>query len=268
MEIETRPATETDYPAFVKLFGELGIPDPVPDAGYYVAKLMPEMIVASAGENVVGYATWRTYGTTTHIPNVAVDPAWRGRRVGQLLLERIRVLAKAAGCTRWYLNVKTDNAPAIRLYERCGFVTDKESWALSVPWRAALALPFDPGLADAIVRPEDDADIATRFGLPPERLPVLRARSTSTVLVAVHAPDGGGPVAFAAFDTSFPGAYPFKTLRPDLAGNLMRACHAYAELDKHDFVRLTVEGDRPLYEALTAGGASLLFALLQLASPL
>lgn len=268
MTIATRAAVAADYEAFVKLFGELGIPDPVADRDYYLAKLMPEMVIAHDGPTVVGYATWRTYGATAHVPNVSVDPAWRGCRVGQVLLERIRELAKAAGCTRWYLNVKTDNTPAIRLYERCGFVTDKESWVLSIAWRDALALPFDPGLANAVVRPEDDAELAARFGLEPARVPVLRARSDATVLVAVHAPDGGGPVAFAAFDTSFPGAYPFKTLRPDLAGNLMRACHAYAELDRHDSIRLTVESDRPLYDALVAGGATLLFALLQLASPL
>jgi GNAT superfamily N-acetyltransferase len=268
MEIATRGAVESDYPAFVRLFGELGIPDPIPSVDKYVEKLMPMMLVADADGTVVGYATWRAYGTTVHVPNVAVDPAWRGRRIGQLLLERIRDAAKQAGCTRWYLNVKADNAPAIRLYERCGFAVDKESWALAMPWTRVLALSFDPGLASAEVRPDEDADIATRFGLELERVAVLRARSASTVLLAVHAPDGGGPVAFAAFDTGFPGAYPFKTLRPDLAGNLLRACHARAELDRFDYIRLTVEGDRPLYEALVAGGAQLTFALLQLASPL
>lgn len=268
MAIEVRSAVESDYPVFVRLFGELGIPDPVPSIDRYVERLMPGMLVADEGGAVAGYATWRAYGTTAHVPNVVVDPAWRGRRIGQLLLERIRELAKQAGCTRWYLNVKRDNAPAIRLYERCGFVVDKESWALTMPWTAALALPVDPGLAAGEVRPEDDAGVAARFGLEAERLPVLRARSASTVLVAVHAPGGGGPVAFAAFDTSFPGAYPFRTLRPDLAGNLLQACHAHAELDRFDYIRLTVEGDRPLYEALVSGGAQLSFALLQLASAL
>ena len=267
MEIGTRAAVETDYAPFVRLFGELGTPAPVPRVDSFVVRLVPHMLVAHAGDDVVGYITWRAYGATVHVPNVAVDPAWRGRRIGELLLERVRGLAKAAGCTRWYLNVKATNTPALRLYERCGFALDKESWALSIPWRAALALPYDPGLAKALVRPEEDAAIAARFGLELERIAVLRSREGS-ILVAVHAPDGGGPVAFSAFSPAYPGAYPFLTLRPDLAGALLRACHAHADLARFDYIRLTVEGDRALHDTLVAGGAELTFALYQLASAL
>ncbi|MEO6775261.1 MAG: GNAT family N-acetyltransferase [Kofleriaceae bacterium] len=268
MTMEIRGAVEDDYPSFVRLFGELSIPDPTPPRDRYVAQIVSRMLVAREGDLVIGYAIWRAYGTTAHVPNVVVDPAWRGRRVGQRLLERVRELACAAGCTRWYLNVKADNAAAIRLYERCGFALDQESWALSIRWAAALGIPFDPELATSLVRPEDDAELSERFGMAPERIAAFRTRATGSVLVAVHAPEGGGPVAFAAFNPHHPGAHPFVVRRADLAGNLLRACHGYADLESFDFIRLTVEGDRPLYDSLIASGATLTFALLQLASPL
>jgi GNAT superfamily N-acetyltransferase len=261
-----RPARDDDYPAFVRLFGELHIPDPTPSVARFVEHLRPRMLVAHVDEEVIGYATWRAYGETVHIPNVAVDPSWRGHRVGQLLLEHIRDLARAEGCTRWYLNVKAENTSARRLYERCGFTLAHESWALAITWQRALALPHDLALASSIVPPDDDARIAAAFSFEPQRVAVFRTRESS-VLVQVTEPDGQ-PVGFAAFSPLFPGAYPFVTLRPELAGDLLRAFHGHALHDQFDHTRVTVEADRALHDTLLAGGATLTFALLQLESPL
>jgi len=53
---------------------------------------------------------------------LAVHPAFRGQNLGAELLARMADLACAQGGTRLLLDVVEDNLPAIRLYERLGFV--------------------------------------------------------------------------------------------------------------------------------------------------
>jgi ribosomal protein S18 acetylase RimI-like enzyme len=63
-----------------------------------------------------------------YVSNVAVYPDFRGRGAGTLLLERAEKRARAAGSAAIVLDVETDNLPAIRLYQRRGYV---------VQWRTA-----------------------------------------------------------------------------------------------------------------------------------
>jgi GNAT superfamily N-acetyltransferase len=262
--METREATPADYPAFVRLFQQLGTPDPVADAARFASEIMPGMLVAGEPE-VAGYALWRSYGATAHVVHLAVDAAARRRGIGRALLERVRRAAAGAGCVRWYLNVKRDNAPAIRLYESCGFRLELESWALRVPWAVAAKLPSGGGVA-ATIGPADDAAIAARFGLEPGRVASLRDRQ-GYVAVAVAVREGGELAGFAAFDPGFPGASPFCVARPELTGALLAACRAHAR-PEHDHIRLAIEGDRAAAELLIAAGAELTFEILRLAAPL
>lgn len=71
---------------------------------------------------VIGYAGLARMGPEWEpefeVHTIGVDPRWQGRGVGRALLEAL--LARACGPV--YLEVRTDNAPAIALYERYGFV--------------------------------------------------------------------------------------------------------------------------------------------------
>ena len=53
--------------------------------------------------------------------NVAVDPAYRGKGYGEMLMERAEQYAIAHGCPAITLEVRQSNAPARRLYEKCGY---------------------------------------------------------------------------------------------------------------------------------------------------
>jgi ribosomal protein S18 acetylase RimI-like enzyme len=55
------------------------------------------------------------------ILSIAVDPGWRGRGIGALLLARAEAEARQRGFERMNLTVHADNIAAIRLYERCGW---------------------------------------------------------------------------------------------------------------------------------------------------
>ncbi len=288
MPFTLRPATADDHAAFLRLFAELRIPDPAPLPATFAERFTPNMTVACAGDDVIGYTRWRRYGTTAHVIHVVTDPAWRGKRVGQLLLEALRASARDAGCTRWYLNVKKENTSALRLYERCGFAIEMDCWSLRMPWTSALDLPAATDVATRLAVIEEDAAIATRFGWNIERVESIRGHLRATMIVGTTSETSetsetgetgetgttgatsetsatSAIDAFAAFLPGYPGAAPIATARPGLAGVLLRACHAYAR-PEHDYTRLHVEGNHALYEELVAGGAETAFSLWQMSS--
>jgi ribosomal-protein-alanine N-acetyltransferase len=68
---------------------------------------------------LAGYLVLSRYDTVWHLMNVAVDPARQNQGIGRQLLEQ---MIERAGVEEQYtLEVRTSNAPAIRLYERFGF---------------------------------------------------------------------------------------------------------------------------------------------------
>jgi ribosomal protein S18 acetylase RimI-like enzyme len=73
----------------------------------------------------------RTIGTLAryeyYVSNVAVFPELRGRGLGTVLMGAAEQEAVAAGLASIVLDVETDNAAAIRLYQGLGFVTTSET---------------------------------------------------------------------------------------------------------------------------------------------
>jgi ribosomal protein S18 acetylase RimI-like enzyme len=61
-----------------------------------------------------------------HLIALWVRPAGRGRKVGEALIEATARWARSRGFDALYLWVTESNAPARRLYERCGFTTTGE----------------------------------------------------------------------------------------------------------------------------------------------
>jgi ribosomal protein S18 acetylase RimI-like enzyme len=55
------------------------------------------------------------------VESLAVSPQARGAGVGTALLGAVRAELEARGCRHWSISVATDNAAAVRLYERAGF---------------------------------------------------------------------------------------------------------------------------------------------------
>lgn len=252
-----RAARTDDYEAFARLFAELVVPDPTPTRDVYDAQIRPHAIVLEDGE-VIAYAYFVVFGDVTHVKNVVVDRAHRGKKLGRALLDEVARRARAGGSTRWYLNVKPDNAAAIRLYEGAGLRTVLASSALEIAWSDVARLPARSAIAET-PRPEDDATIESTFGLAAGHVPSLRA--SDRVLVALR--DGGALVGFAAFDPSFPGAAPLRLARPDLARAMLEALRPHAR-PEHASVRLFVEGDPRLVEALRQCGARVVLEALRM----
>ncbi|HVY11549.1 MAG TPA: ribosomal protein S18-alanine N-acetyltransferase [Mycobacteriales bacterium] len=72
---------------------------------------------------VCGYAGLCAYAPhEAYVQTMAVAPAMRRRGLGEAMLLELMAEATRRGCPRVDLEVRADNDPAIRLYERNGFV--------------------------------------------------------------------------------------------------------------------------------------------------
>ena len=79
-------------------------------------------LVAVDGETVVGYVGSQTVIDETDMMNVAVHPDYRRQGIAESLVEKLVEELEAIGSRALTLEVRASNAPAIRLYEKLGFL--------------------------------------------------------------------------------------------------------------------------------------------------
>ena len=78
--------------------------------------------VALEQEQVCGCAGMQIVGEQGDILTVGVDPAFRRRGIGEALVQAMLDSFRQAGGRELFLEVRASNAPARRLYEKCGFM--------------------------------------------------------------------------------------------------------------------------------------------------
>ena len=252
--IRIRAAQQADFPAFARLFPELGTPDPDPDEQAWARIVDASWVLEEDGE-VRAYLYGQVLPECGYVRNLVVAPEARGRGYGRRLMTSFADRLRAHGIERWELNVKPDNVPAIALYERLGMRPVYRTDVLRLTWAQAEALPRAP--ADvAEVPPETDAEVEAALDVP--RGLLARGRAEGRHPIALHDPTGH-PVGLALFDPDFPGAFPFRVAHPDLAGTLLDGLRPFA---RHPFLTLTAEGDEALAERLVATGATLMLRVV------
>lgn len=79
------------------------------------------LVAEEAGE-VCGYIGMYQALDEGEITNVAVAPEQRNAGIGWMLMQAALEKAMQQGITQIVLEVRVSNNPAIRLYEKCGFV--------------------------------------------------------------------------------------------------------------------------------------------------
>ncbi len=111
--------------------GTLRLPfESVDAAGKRIFNGNPDVtsLVAELDGRIVGnLGLWRQAGRRAHVGRIGmgVHDDWTGRGIGrQLLAAALEVADDWLGLLRLELSVNVDNAPAIRLYESCGFETE------------------------------------------------------------------------------------------------------------------------------------------------
>lgn len=257
-ELRFREATPSDFGDVLRLLPLLRTGDPLPDEATWQERLRPGSVVLEEDGRVVAVAWARTIGAWAHVVHVIVDEALQGRGLGRRLMEGLAACLRAAGCSRWYLNVKRDNEPALRLYRALGFGTPVETEALEVPVTAIGTLPAPEGaLAARIAAGEEDESIEATWELPHGIVADARARGELPIAL------GARSEAFAIFHPPFGGAWLFRVAAPAWARPLLEACRAHLPAPRE--MLLVVAEDPGVAALLRAHGARLRFALYRLA---
>lgn len=142
-EAHIRPAEDADLPRVMQI-ESASFPTPWPASVLKGHVGEPGFLVNQWLDDVVGYViagiriptlfarlekrtrAWMGVPTdleeqTGHIMNIAVDPVHRGKGVGSALLRAAMDHLRRMDASCAELEVRTDNASAIRLYERYGF---------------------------------------------------------------------------------------------------------------------------------------------------
>lgn len=72
-------------------------------------------------ERVFAFIVFWVMGEDAEVLDVVVDPQWRRRGLGTLLLRKAIADSMRSGAVRMRLNVRKSNTPAIELYQRLRF---------------------------------------------------------------------------------------------------------------------------------------------------
>jgi ribosomal protein S18 acetylase RimI-like enzyme len=78
-------------------------------------------LVAEVGGQIIGSVLGGFDGRRGMVYHLAVEPSYRKRGIGALLMQELETRLKAKGCIRSYLLVTRDNLDAIRFYENTGW---------------------------------------------------------------------------------------------------------------------------------------------------
>lgn len=101
-----------DQPWTVNMF----IPEVEDENAHYV--------VGVRGDEVICYGGFHKILDEAHITNIAVKKCERGRGIGKFLMSELLARAKMLGVKSVTLEVRSDNIPALNMYESFGFTVE------------------------------------------------------------------------------------------------------------------------------------------------
>ncbi|MDC9822458.1 ribosomal protein S18-alanine N-acetyltransferase [Devosia sp. ZB163] len=90
-------------------------------AAYILDERTPIYVACDARRRVAGFAMIRHLGEDVELITIAVDKKWRKKGVGLALMRALFDDLLMSPAKRLILEVATDNAAAMRLYEKLGF---------------------------------------------------------------------------------------------------------------------------------------------------
>jgi ribosomal-protein-alanine N-acetyltransferase len=125
MTASLRPMTRADIQAVLRLehtvFGEEAWTERMLEGEIAQQPSSRHYLVAEEEGAIVGYAGLLAAGHQADVLTIGVAPGRWGQGTGTALLTGLLAEAKRRGCTEVFLEVRTDNDRAQRLYRRNGF---------------------------------------------------------------------------------------------------------------------------------------------------
>lgn len=138
MKIAIREAVEEDFGAVLNLIKELAEYEKAPEKVTNSVEQMKReknffrsFVAETESGEIVGmavyffaYYTW--VGKSLYLDDIYVKEAYRGRKIGSLLMKKVLEAAKKEGCKRVRWQVLSWNKPAIDVYRNLGAEIDDE----------------------------------------------------------------------------------------------------------------------------------------------
>ncbi len=81
-------------------------------------------VVMHKDSDILGFAIYSPIIPESHLLNIAIDPAYQGKGLGDKLLQQIILQNRTIGVKTISLEVRVSNLTAINLYEKRGFYKD------------------------------------------------------------------------------------------------------------------------------------------------
>lgn len=124
-DLRIRDARAGDIDALAGLEAASFPGDRIPRASFRRLLVRPSaaLRLATSGDALLGYSLllFRKGSTLARLYSIAVAREARSLGLGRRLMKDAERIARARGCTRLRLEVRADNAAAIRLYEALGY---------------------------------------------------------------------------------------------------------------------------------------------------
>lgn len=79
------------------------------------------VLVAKVDGNVIGFVSFTIIIDELQIINVAVDPLFQGKGIGNAIMNELISYGSKNGVLKYFLEVRESNLSAIHLYEKYGF---------------------------------------------------------------------------------------------------------------------------------------------------
>jgi ribosomal-protein-alanine N-acetyltransferase len=91
-------------------------------AAYIAGEGTPVYVACDSRRRIAGFAMLRHLGEEVELITIAVDRKWRNKGVGLMLMRALFDRLLMSPAKRMLLEVATDNAAALKLYGKLGFV--------------------------------------------------------------------------------------------------------------------------------------------------
>ena len=121
--ISFRYANQYDIPLIVHIENQ-SFTVPWPESAFYndiIHNRFAVYLLLEYEGRVVGYCGVWIVLDEAHITNIAVLPGYRGRKLGEALMRKVKEVAKQAGANTMTLEVRVSNTAARSLYQKLGF---------------------------------------------------------------------------------------------------------------------------------------------------
>lgn len=120
-----RPARATDIDALAAVENAVFEGDRLSRRSFrrLIGRASAVLLIAAENDGLAGYCLvlFRAANRTARLYSIATAPSSTGSGIGRLLLDAAEEAATQRGCTALRLEVRQDNARAVRLYEQNGY---------------------------------------------------------------------------------------------------------------------------------------------------